>query len=68
MMKYNLYKIYSTTKCFKIRFYIVRSLQQWAFFFVKTKNKKKLSQVLDKILKVGIIERVEKAQVRWSRG
>ena len=50
----------STTKCFKIRFYIVRSLQQWAFFFVKTKNKKKLSQVLDKILKVGIIERVKK--------
>ena len=34
----------------------------------KTKNKKNLSQVLDKILKVGIIERVDKLKVRWSRG
>ena len=30
------------------------------FVFQKTKNKKNLSQVLDKILKVGIIERVKK--------
>ena len=35
---------------------------------IKTKNKKNLSQVLDKIVKVGIIERVEKLRVRWSRG
>ena len=38
------------------------------FVFQKIKNKKNLSQVLDKAEKVGIIERVEKAQVRWSRG
>ena len=30
------------------------------FVFQKIKNKKNLSQVLDKILKVGIIERVKK--------
>ena len=38
------------------------------FVFQKIKNKKNLSQVLDKILKVGIIERVDKLKVRWSRG
>ena len=36
---------------------------------IKTKiSEKNFSQVLDKILKVGIIERVEKLKVRWSRG
>ena len=36
------------------------------------KTSKKISEkqikLVDKILKAGIIERVEKAQVRWSRG
>ena len=34
MMKYNLYKIYSTTKCFNFKKYFTESLQQWAFCFV----------------------------------
>ena len=32
------------------------------------KNFRKKIKLVDKILEVGIIERVEKAQVRWSRG
>ena len=32
------------------------------------KISEKQVKLVDKILKVGIIERVEKAQVRWSRG
>ena len=36
------------------------------------KNQKKISEkqikLVDKILKVGIIERVKKLKVRWSRG
>jgi len=36
------------------------------------KNQKKISEkqikLVDKILKVGIIERVDKLKVRWSRG
>ena len=36
------------------------------------KNKKKISEkqikLVDKIQKVGIIERVDKLKVRWSRG
>ena len=39
---------------------IQKAYNSGLFFFVKTKNKKNLSQVLDKILKVGIIERVKK--------
>ena len=37
---------------------------------MKTSKKfqKKQIKLVDKNLKVGIIERVEKAQVRWSRG
>ena len=37
---------------------------------MKTSKKfqKKQIKLVDKIVKVGIIERVEKAQVRWSRG
>ena len=68
MMKYNLYKIYSTTRCFNFKKYLTESLQQWAFCFAKNKSMKKINKVLDKGEKVGIIERVEKLEVRWSRG
>ena len=39
---------------------IQKAYNSGLFFFVKTKNKKNLSQVLDKAEKVGIIERVKK--------
>lgn len=51
MMKYNLYKIYSTTKCFNFKKYLTKSLQQWAFRFYYLKDnflylKKKFSVFL----------------------
>ena len=67
-MKYNLYKIYSTTRCFNFKIYDTESLQQWAFCFSKIKKKKNLSQVLDKAEKVGIIERVKKAHGPLVKG
>ena len=47
---------------------IQKAYNSGLFFFVKTKNKKNLSQVLDKAEKVGIIERVEKAQGPLVKG